>query len=134
MRSNILGGPIFEPSGSTEEYGFTISTNDNKYSLKFNWYETRVSNVNAGVSTNVANNAFGRINQYRDAEIANEIPFLTQLDLYSGDAASHPIKSYGQWYEAVLSALPQELKNTVNPRQVDIDGDGVWDEYDFEGG
>ena len=132
VRSNILGGPIFEPSGSTEEYGFMISTDDNRYSIKFNWYETRVSNVNAGVSTNVANNAFGRINQYRDAEIANEIPFLTQLDLYAGDAASHPIKSYGQWYEAVLSALPQELKNTVNPRQVDTDGDGVWDEYDFD--
>lgn len=132
VRSNILGGPIFEPTGSTEEYGFTISTDDNKYSVKFNWFKTRVSNVNAGVTTNVAGNAFGRINQYRDAEIVNEIPFLTQLDLYGGDAASHPIQSYDQFYNLTFNALPQELVDTVNPVQVDLDGDGAWDEYQFD--
>ncbi|MCB1120251.1 MAG: TonB-dependent receptor plug domain-containing protein [Verrucomicrobiae bacterium] len=133
VRSNILGGPIFEPSGTTEEYGVTISTDDNKYSIKLNWFETTVSNVNAGVSTNVAGNALSRINQYRDAEIVNGIPFSTQLELYGGDAASHPIQSYDQFYDLTFNALPQSLVDTVNPRQVDLDGDGVWDEYQWDG-
>ncbi len=132
VRSNILGRPIFEPAGSTEEYGFTISTDDNKYSVKFNWFETKVSNVNAGVGTNVAGNAFGRINQFRDAEIVNGIDFMRQLELYEGDAASHPIQSYDQFYDLTYNALPQALINTVNPRQVDLNGDGVWDEYQWD--
>lgn len=44
-RVDILGNSIAPPSGETEDYGFILSTHDNKYSMKVNWYETTVSNA-----------------------------------------------------------------------------------------
>ena len=44
-RVDLLGQSIAPPSGETEDYGFTLSTHDNKYSLKVNWYETKVTNA-----------------------------------------------------------------------------------------
>ncbi len=132
LRSNALGTPIGQPTGETEEYGFTISTDDNKYSFKFNWYETELGNINAGVGTNLANYAFGRINRHRDAELS-EIPIQQQLDLIpNGGGASHPIQSYDDYYDAMLAAIPSELLDVVNPVRVDITGDGVWDEYQID--
>ncbi len=44
-RKDILGAPIAAPSGSTEDYGFSISMLDNKLTLKVNRYETSVTNA-----------------------------------------------------------------------------------------
>jgi len=132
LRSNALGAPIGQPSGSTEEYGFTISSKDGKYSAKFNWYETELANINAGVGTNLANYAFGRINNHRQAEL-EEIPISDQLDLIpNGGGANHPVQSYDDYYNAMLGAIPSELLDVVNPTRVDITGDGTWDEYQFD--
>lgn len=129
VRSNALGRPIFEPSGLTEEYGFTISTNDNKYSVKFNWYETELSNINAGVTNNVAGTVIGRINAHRAAEL-DGIEFSRHLDLLpSGNPGSFPIQNYDQYYTAALGTLPQELIDSVQPVQLDTNSDGIWDQY-----
>ncbi len=130
LRSNALGATIGQPTGSTEEYGFTISTDDNKYTVKFNWYETELGNINAGVGTNLANYAFGRINNHRDAELMG-IPIQDQLDLIPGGGGGHPIQTYDAYYNAMLGAIPSALKDVINPMQVDVSGDGVWDEYQF---
>ena len=131
LRSNALGATIGQPTGSTEEYGLTISTDDNRYSIKFNWYETELGNINAGVGTNLANYAFGRINRHRDAELM-EIPIQDQLDLIPSGGGGHPIQSYDAYYNAMLNAIPSELLDVVNPTQVDVSGDGVWDEYQID--
>lgn len=132
LRSNALGSPIGQPSGSTEEYGFTVSTEDNKYSLKFNWYETELGNISAGVGTNLANYAFGRINRHRDAELSG-IPIKDQLDLIPNNGgATHPIQTYEDYYTAMLNAIPSELLDVVNPMRVDITGDGLWDDYQID--
>ena len=132
LRSNALGATIGQPSGETEEYGFTISSNDNRYSVKFNWYETELGNINAGVGTNLANYAFGRINNHRDAELA-EIPIQMQLDLIpNGGGANHPVQSYDDYYTAMFNAIPSELLDVINPTQVDVSGDGIWDEYQID--
>ena len=44
-RVDVLGNPLPSPSGQTEDYGFILSTHDNKYSLKVNWYETSINNA-----------------------------------------------------------------------------------------
>ncbi|NJM55812.1 MAG: hypothetical protein HC841_07920, partial [Verrucomicrobiae bacterium] len=44
-RLNPFGELILPPQGSTEEVGFLIATKDNRYSLRFTDYETRVLNV-----------------------------------------------------------------------------------------
>ena len=132
LRSNALGTPIGQPSGSTQEYGFTVSSDSNKYSIKFNWYETELARINAGVSFNLANHVFGRINEHRDAELGG-ILFSRQLDLVpGGDGASFPIQSYDQWYTTTLATIPQALLDVINPRQVDLTGDGTWDEYQID--
>lgn len=132
LRSNALGMPIGQPSGTTEEYGFTVSTTNNKLSMKFNWYSTELSNVNADVNFNLANHVFGRINEHRDGEQSG-IDFSRHFDLLpDGAGASFPIQTYDAWYAAALSTVPQELIDVVSPRQVDVTGDGVWDEYQFD--
>lgn len=132
LRSNALGFPIDQPTGTTEEYGFTVSTRDNKYSLKFNWYKTELENINAGVGTNLANHVFGRMNAHRSAELMG-IPIQDQLDLIpDGGGATHPIQSYEAYYNAMLDATPAALLGVTNPRQVDTDGDGIWDQWQFD--
>jgi len=42
-RADIYGTPLPAPNGTTEDYGVMISTKDGKYSMKINWYETRVN-------------------------------------------------------------------------------------------
>ncbi len=44
-RVDILGDPLPPPSGETEDYGIVLSTHDDKYSLKLNWYETKIANA-----------------------------------------------------------------------------------------
>jgi len=131
LRSNALGATIGQPIGTTEEYGFTISTDNNKYSAKFNWYETELGNINAGVGTNLANHVFNRINRHRDAELMG-IDIQDQLDLIPGGGAGHPIQTYDAYYNAILNSVPAELLAVVNPTQVDVSGDGVWDEYQID--
>ncbi|MBN2233765.1 MAG: TonB-dependent receptor [Opitutales bacterium] len=43
-RVDILNRPLPAPSGETTDYGFMISTKDNRYAARLNWYETKVMN------------------------------------------------------------------------------------------
>ncbi len=47
-RINVFGDMIAPPQGTTEDYGFTIGLLDNKFQMKFNWYETVAGNVSFG--------------------------------------------------------------------------------------
>jgi hypothetical protein len=44
-RGDFFGNPIPNPVGETEEYGFAISTLDDKLTFKATWYETVVTNA-----------------------------------------------------------------------------------------
>ena len=102
--------------------------------MKLNWFETQLSNIDAGVNFNLANHVFGRINEHRDGELSG-IPWSEHLIRLPGgaDPGSHPIQSYDQWYAATLNTLPQSLLDVVNPVQVDgPDADSVWDEYQWD--
>jgi hypothetical protein len=44
-RQNVFGDDIANPSASTKEYGFVISTLEDRLSLKVNWYETVMKNA-----------------------------------------------------------------------------------------
>ncbi|MCB1124708.1 MAG: hypothetical protein KJT03_24355, partial [Verrucomicrobiae bacterium] len=47
-RINVFGKLIAPPQGTTEDYGFTIGLMDQKFLVKFNWYETVAGNVTFG--------------------------------------------------------------------------------------
>jgi outer membrane receptor protein involved in Fe transport len=44
-RTDVFGGSIASPKGKTKDYGFVITTWNDKLSLKVNWYETSVTNA-----------------------------------------------------------------------------------------
>jgi hypothetical protein len=44
-RQNLFGDVIANPSGKTKEYGFTVSTLNDKLSLKVDWYHTTEDNA-----------------------------------------------------------------------------------------
>ncbi|MGK0237812.1 MAG: outer membrane receptor protein involved in Fe transport [Candidatus Pelagisphaera sp.] len=134
LRNNALGVAIGQPTGSTEEYGFQISSKDSKYAVKFNWFTTQLNSVNAGVNFNLANHVYGRINAHRDGELSG-VPWSEHLARLPGGASpeGHPIQSYDEWYTATLATVPQVLKDIVNPRQVDGGGsESQWVEYEWD--
>ena len=47
-RITVLGEPHPSPRGETEEYGFSIEAPDNKFYVRFNWYETNSQNQTDG--------------------------------------------------------------------------------------
>ncbi|GAB5559669.1 MAG: hypothetical protein SynsKO_13160 [Synoicihabitans sp.] len=47
-RINVFGEMIPPPQGTTEDYGFTLGLLDNKFSVKFNVYESVAGNVSFG--------------------------------------------------------------------------------------
>ena len=50
IRRDLYGTPLDNPSGETKEYGITLSTKDNKYSVRVTKFETSMKGVNAGLS------------------------------------------------------------------------------------
>jgi outer membrane receptor protein involved in Fe transport len=131
LRNNALGESIGQPTGTTKEYGFLASFAHNKFSIRLNWFETALNDVNASPNVNVASEIGGRINSYRDAEI-NGQPFSWQLQTVSGDPAAFPVQDYATFYNRMDATFPPNLRAVVNPRQVDTDGDGVWDRVEFD--
>ena len=136
LRNNVLAQSIGQPTGTTEEYGFQAGFNNNKFIVKANWFETALNNVDAGVRVNVGNEVFGRINAYRDAELVLERTFDNQLvtvgDGSEAAQAAFPIQDYDSFYSAMLSIVPEEFKEITNPRQVDTDGDGLWNDLEWD--
>ncbi len=57
-RGDVFGNKIDNPIGNTQDYGFLVSSLDDRLSLKVNWYETKVQNASlqadsAGFSGNL---------------------------------------------------------------------------------
>lgn len=125
LRNDALGRAIAQPTGTTREYGITLSLDDDRHTLKLNWFETELKNASAGSSVNVPGTTAAMISQYLAAELAG-IPFSEHLDLVA-NPATHPIRTYAQMYQAALSGLPAAVQEAVNPRFEDTDGDGIND-------
>lgn len=70
-RVDVMGEPLSPPTGETKDYGFTISTWENRISLKVNWYETEIANDTLqgfGSSWFLANEWVWGINYGRQAQ------------------------------------------------------------------
>ena len=57
IRTDVFGNPVGNPSGDTKEYGLTLSTKDNKYSLRVVKFETAVQNASVTLDNTIANYA-----------------------------------------------------------------------------
>lgn len=126
LRNNALGQSLGQPTGETVEYGLLASFAENKYTVKLNWFETELSNVSAAPNTDVAAHARAIINNYRSAQL-DGIAFSDTLETVQGAPGAFPIQTYDAFYASVENALPETLREIVNFRQEDSDGDNVWD-------
>ena len=131
LRNDTLGRPIPQPTGETEEYGFTWSLGEkNQYVVKVNWFETSINNRSAGGLANPAGEATFLIEKYLSAEL-DGTPFEDARVLVD-DPSDSPIFTYQQFYDAMLNALPGDLRGVINPRFEDRDGDGQVDEFQID--
>ncbi|HEY4299478.1 MAG TPA: hypothetical protein VGM73_01310, partial [Candidatus Didemnitutus sp.] len=44
-RQNLIGDTVANPDGDTKEYGFTVTTLDDRLALKVDWFHTKVTNA-----------------------------------------------------------------------------------------
>jgi outer membrane receptor protein involved in Fe transport len=131
LRNNALGQAVGQPTGTTEEYGFLVGFAENKFIVKANWYTTALNDVDAGPRVNV-NEAYGRINNYRNADLLGRT-FDNQLVTVTGDPEAFPIQDYETFYDLMLDAVPAEYRAITNPRLVDNElNDGIWDQIEWD--
>lgn len=57
-RIDHMSNPLPNPGGTTKEYGFVISVDEDKFMLRMNWYETSLTNVSARTAAGEINNAW----------------------------------------------------------------------------
>jgi outer membrane receptor protein involved in Fe transport len=133
LRNDVLGRPINQPTGTTEEYGFLIGVQNNRFTMRINKFETALKDINAGIGINPGVAVLARINAMRASQQAG-IPFSRHLEdgWIVGDPANFPIQNHEQWYSAQLSTMPDILLDSLKPRQVDLTGDGQWNQYEWD--
>ncbi len=113
-RTNLLGEKLGPVSGTTEEKGFTISSPENRFSIRFNWYETLQIQDDSGL-TGSFNSALGRI-------LVNYAPVTRQRNIETNLGGFSDIDDLANYESAFANA--QWVLDTVNA-QVTGDGEGV---------
>lgn len=63
-RIDIFGKPIAPPSGSTKDYGFTVSLMDEKLQARFNWFESESARASLGYQGFLAGETDARVVRY----------------------------------------------------------------------
>ena len=113
-RTNLLGEKLGPVSGTTEEKGFTLSSPENRYSIRFNWYETLQIQDDSGL-TGSFNAAIGRI-------LVNYAPVTRERNIETNLGEFSDIDDLANYESAFANA--QWVLDTVNA-QVTADGEGV---------
>jgi outer membrane receptor protein involved in Fe transport len=67
LRRNILGEAIPPPSGTTKDYGFTLSLLDRKLVARTTWYETTAMGDDSGLASGIWLDIDARIIEYNTA-------------------------------------------------------------------
>ena len=101
-RVDFRNRPIASPSGETEERGFTISTSDNKFSARFNWFDTILANRSSSTQL------FGEI-------VGNAIWQSADFNFQSSNLVSDP--ELARFTRAVGQALLDGVLPGENDRQ-----------------
>jgi outer membrane receptor protein involved in Fe transport len=63
-RIDIFGKPVQPPSGTTKDYGFTLSLLDEKLSARFNWFESESARASFGYQGFLAGETDARVVRY----------------------------------------------------------------------
>jgi len=128
LRSSILGSPLPSPTGTTEEYGFTIGLLENRISARFNWYTTSIDNDTVtsigGAQQHPSNPQFligEYLNRFSNAK-ENGLTIEEALAA-SGPEAAGLYNSYEEVYADIIGLLPSEVQAVYNFRVEGTDAD-----------
>ncbi len=93
LRRNILGQAIAPPSGTTEDYGISVSLLDRKLIARATWYETTSSGDDSGLAAGIWLDIDARIIQYNSAAARAAAGYVEPPDY---------LKQLVDWREVVL--------------------------------
>ncbi len=112
VRRNVYGEIIPAPTGETKDFGFTLSTLEDRLSLRFNWFETS-SSFSRGPSVSAPGWISNGMNRWRDAETGG-MTFAEAMELnteLTGIDVSDEFSSFQDVYDEALRMLPQPVRD-----------------------
>jgi len=93
LRRNILGQAIAPPSGSTEDYGFSLSLLDRRLIARATWYETTSTGDDSGLAAGIWLDIDSRIIEYNTAAQRAAAGYVEPPDY---------LKALVDWREVIL--------------------------------
>ncbi len=125
-RRDIRGNVLAPPNGTTEEYGFTLSSADNRWSARFNWFETR--SAGSSVSVGEADTGIQWITNWMNNWDAQNNEGLTVADnLVKVGADPNLFSSFEEAQDVIFSFYPSDIAGLRNPRYDDTAGNWILD-------
>lgn len=104
-RVDLYGRSVPSPTGSTEDYGFSVSALEDRIVLKVNWYESVVENANLAGA--IANNYIVGFGEFWGYQFARQAQLASQSENGEG---------FGSWTEnyALVENEAGELVNELD--------------------
>lgn len=126
VRRTVFGDVLSPPTGTTEEYGFSMEFSS-KLSMRFNWFETSLKNGDAGLGAATASGriAYSLLRNVADPLSVNmpwsdfKVELLREVD---GPDPVPNINSYADMEAAIISTIPAEVQSLLNYRVVEENG------------
>ena len=115
VRTDIEGQQIASPAGDTKEYGFSLELLENRFAVRFNWFETNISNDTANVNATIHNRIGNWMNRWKQAEDAG-MTIEEALAVTPGNPAAGIWSSYDEAYQAFIDLLPDRIQSVYNYR------------------
>lgn len=113
--NNILNQPLADPTGETQEHGFTLSMLDNRLSLRVNWYETTSTNTR----TNLGSGAGGPVIENVVGVFEFWLIRITEaeesgLDFANTNGDLIGATNYQEYYDAIIDLVPDNIQEIWN--------------------
>ena len=124
-RINVFGDQIAPPQGTTTDEGFSIGLFENKFHMKFNWYETVAGNVSFGYPGFLFE-ADRRIIRYNTQEARDAAGYVGPPDFYktltNWQIVDDPSTASGQDVEQTPTSFSlQDTQSTASKgKEIDI--------------
>lgn len=117
IRRNVYGEVLPSPTGTTTDYGFTVTTLDDRLVMRFNWFETESQFAAGGVSPiRVPGWPATELNWFRQAELNGMtweevmVKNETQRPEF-GDLRAYFPDGYQSYYQMLIEAVPEPVRS-----------------------
>ncbi|MBK1879317.1 TonB-dependent receptor [Pelagicoccus mobilis] len=114
VRTDIEGFQIASPAGETKEYGFSLELLEDRVFMRFNWFETDISNDTADVNATIHSRIGNWLSRWNDAENAG-MTIEEALAITPGNTFDD-WTSYEDAYSDIVGLLPDRIQAIYNYR------------------